>query len=78
MDIDKGSLNELLGASAVDNIDVLRGKRASLLINEEFGAFPKFLDFYQVNLANVQEQETAFGQSLQFGTGGCVCAGTKL
>lgn len=66
----KGTLNETLGISAKDDTDKSRGKRSNLFIYEEFGAFPKFIDIWNVNKSNVQEDDVVFGQAIAFGTGG--------
>ena len=66
----KGTENEVLGISAKDNTDKARGKRSNLFIYEEFGAFPKFIDVWNVNKSNVQEDDFVFGQAVGFGTGG--------
>lgn len=69
-DIIKGTQNEVLGVSSKDNPDKARGKRSTLMIYEEFGMFPKFIDAWNVNINNVQEGDYAFGQAVAFGTGG--------
>lgn len=66
----KGTLNEILGISAKDDTDKSRGKRSNMFIYEEFGAFPKFIDIWNVNKSNVQEDDIVFGQAIAFGTGG--------
>ena len=68
--IEKGSKNEVLGVSAKDDPDKMRGKRVNLMIYEEFGNWPKFLDTYRVCLPNVKEGDTAFGLAFAIGTGG--------
>lgn len=68
--VNKGTLNEVLGASSKDDVDKLRGKRSSRIIIEEFGNFPKFLDIYRVLIPSVQEGDIAFGQMYLIGTGG--------
>ena len=59
-----------LGISAKDDTDKSRGKRSNYFIYEEFGAFPKFIDIWNVNKSNVQEDDIIFGQAIAFGTGG--------
>ena len=73
--INKGTSNTVLGVSAKDNVEKSRGKRANKFIYEEFGAFPKFIDIWNVNLPSVQEGDIVFGQAVAIG---CVCAGTKV
>lgn len=71
----KGTRNEVLGISAKDNPDKVRGKRCVELVYEEFGVFPKFIDTWTTSEYNVREGEFAFGQRTFIG---CVCAGTKV
>lgn len=68
--INKGTNNTVLGVSAKDNVEKSRGKRANKFIYEEFGAFPKFIDIWNVNLPSVQEGDIVFGQAIAIGTGG--------
>lgn len=66
----RGTENEVIGLAIDDNPDKIRGKRSHLLIYEEFGAFPKFLDTWGTSEHNVREGEYSFGQRLAIGTGG--------
>lgn len=66
----KGTLNEVIGVSSKDDVDKLRGKRASKIMVEEFGNFPKIIDIYRIILPSVQEGDIAFGQIYLVGTGG--------
>lgn len=50
--------------------DFIITHNCAVQINEEFGMFPKFMDFYQTSMPNVQEGTKAFGQSISIGTGG--------
>lgn len=68
--IPKGSNNEVTGIAVKDDPDKVRGKRSQLLIYEEFGCYPKFLDVWQMAFPNVQEGEYAFGIAEAYGTGG--------
>jgi hypothetical protein len=65
-----GTLNEVLGLSAKDDVDKARGKRATKIIVEEFGNFPKVADTFRVLLPSVQEGDITFGQISLIGTGG--------
>lgn len=65
-----GTKNEVLGVSAKDDPDKARGKRASVIIVEEFGNFPRITDTYRVTLPSVQEGDIVFGQLNLIGTGG--------
>ena len=68
--IEKGTQNEVMGISAKDDPDKVRGKRASRIIVEEFGNFPKIVDTYRVMLPSVQEGDIVFGTLILIGTGG--------
>jgi hypothetical protein len=68
--IEKGTQNEVMGVSSKDDPDKARGKRASRIIIEEFGNFPKIADTYRVILPSVQEGDIVFGQIISIGTGG--------
>ncbi len=68
--IERGTLNEIMGSAINDDVDKIRGKRAQLLVYEEFGAFPKFLDVWNTNRRSVQSGNIAFGQAIAIGTGG--------
>lgn len=66
----KGTGNVTLGVTAKDNVEKSRGKRSNKFIYEEFGAFKKFIDIWNVNLPSVQEGDIVFGQAIAIGTGG--------
>lgn len=66
----KGSQNTILGVSAKDDIDKVRGKRATKIFIEEFGNFPRVVDMYRVLLPSVQDGDDVFGQINMLGTGG--------
>ena len=51
----KGTENTTMGVAAGDDADKSRGKRANIFIYEEYGAFRKFMDIWNVNLPSVQE-----------------------
>ena len=68
--VNKGTGNTTLGVTAKDNVEKSRGKRANKFMYEEFGAFKKFIDIWNVNLPSVQEGEIVFGQAFAIGTGG--------
>ena len=66
----KGSGNEVLGVSAKDDIDKIRGKRANRIFIEEYGNFPKIMEMYRILLPSVQEGDISFGMMYLAGTGG--------
>ncbi len=66
----KGTGNSIIGVTAKDNVEKSRGKRANVFMYEEFGAFKKFIDVWNVNMSSVQEGDIVFGQAIAVGTGG--------
>jgi hypothetical protein len=66
----KGTKNQVMGVAIKDDPDKPRGKRSITIIGEEFGAFPKITDVYNVMLRSVREGSKAFGQMILIGTGG--------
>lgn len=67
--VEKGTLNTVLGVSSKDNESKMRGKRAHLLV-DEFGAFPRLIDAYNVWIPSVQEGDIVFGMIYMCGTAG--------
>lgn len=72
--VEKGSLNSVLGVSSKDDESKMRGKRAHILV-DEFGTFPKLIDAYNVWIPSVQEGDIVFAMIYLCG---CCCAGTKV
>ena len=70
LDIERGTLNTVLGVSSKDDESKLRGKRAAKILIEEFGSFPRLIDLYNVLLPSVQEGDIVFGQIYMLGTAG--------
>ena len=69
--ITKGSGNEVIGVTLKNDPEKARGKRASLIIWEEFGKFTNSLKAWTIGLPSVQEEGGyVFGQMAAFGTGG--------
>lgn len=69
-DVEKGSLNSVIGVTSNDDESKLRGKRSVLVGIEEFGSFPRLLALYNTLLPNVQEGEYVFGYLWLQGTAG--------
>lgn len=69
-DVISGTKNEILGLSFNNDSDKGRGKRSQLIVWEEFGMFPNFLDAWNTSRPNTEEGGFAFGQSIAIGTGG--------
>ena len=65
-----GTKNTVNGVAISTSPGKARGKRSSVVIYEEFGAFPNFITTYNTNLPNVEEGSFAFGQNILQGTGG--------
>lgn len=72
--VEDGSLNQVLGVSAKDNPDKLRGKRGWVLF-EEMGSFKGLLALYDTTRKGVEDGNYAFATMYLVG---CVCAGTKV
>ena len=70
LDIEKGTLNHILGVSSKDDESKLRGKRAAHILIEEFGTFPRLTDMYNVLTPSVEEGDIVFGQIYMLGTAG--------
>ena len=66
----RGTKNLVLGVAVKDDPDKPRGKRSVFIAGEEFGAFPKIADTYNVMLPSVREGKKAFGMIALIGTGG--------
>lgn len=65
-----GTQNTIMGVTTKDDIEKVRGKRASKIFIEEFGNFPKVVDMFRILLPSVQAGEDVFGQINMLGTGG--------
>ena len=69
-----GSMNQVLGVSAKDDSDKLRGKRGWILY-EEMGTFDGLLELYDVTRKSVEDGDYTFACMYLVG---CICAGTKV
>ena len=63
----QGSLNQVMGVSAKDDSDKLRGKRGYILF-EEFGNFPSLLDLYDITRKSVEDGDYTFALMYLIGT----------
>lgn len=70
LDIERGTLNSVLGVSSKDDESKIRGKRAVFIGVEEFGTFPRLIDLYNTMLPSVQEGDYTFGVLYLQGTAG--------
>lgn len=66
----KGTLNEVLGVSAKDDVSKVRGKRQNFIVVEEFGSFRNVLELYNIMIPSVQEGDISFGMLYLIGTAG--------
>ena len=63
----QGSLNQVMGVSAKDDSDKLRGKRGTILF-EEFGNFNGLLELYDVTRKSVEDGDYTFALMYLIGT----------
>lgn len=70
LDVERGTLNNILGVSSKDDESKLRGKRAAHILIEEFGTVPRLTDMYNVLTPSVEEGDIVFGQIYMLGTAG--------
>ena len=68
--IERGVQNTVIGVSSKDDESKIRGKRASKILVEEFGAFPRLIDLYNILLPSVRDGDIVFGQIYMLGTAG--------
>ena len=66
----KGTLNEVMGVSAKDDVSKVRGKRLNFIVIEEFGSFRNVLELYNILIPSVQEGDISFGTMYLVGTAG--------
>ena len=65
-----GTMNTVLGVAIKEDIEKGRGKRASLIGLEEFGAFPNVDSVYNIAKPSVTDGDKTFGIIVGVGTGG--------
>lgn len=70
LDVERGTLNNILGVSSKDDESKLRGKRAAHILIEEFGTFPRLTDMYNVLTPSVEDGDIMVGQIYMLGTAG--------
>ena len=78
IETERGYMSEIMGVSLNNDSDKARGKRGKLILWEEGGKFPDLIKAWQVAQPSVEDSGVAHGLMIVFGTGGCVCAGTKV
>ena len=65
-----GYLSTIIGITAKDNPDAVRGTRGRLLLFEEAGKFNRILDAWSMARQSMEEGDTQVGLMIAFGTGG--------
>lgn len=66
----KGTENQVMGVTLMNDPEKARGKRANLIIWEEAGKFSAFLKAWGIARPSVEHNGHAFGIMVAFGTGG--------
>ena len=67
--VERGTLNTVMGVSSKDDESKMRGKRAHILV-DEFGTFARLIDAYNVWIPSVQEGDIVFAMIYMCGTAG--------
>lgn len=70
--IELGYKSEIIGVTLKDNPDVVRGKKANLIMFEEGGSFSELGAAWQIARPSVEVDGIAFGTMIVWGTGGDV------
>lgn len=68
--IEVGYKSEIIGVTLKDNPDVVRGKKANLILFEEAGSFKELGAAWQIARPSVENDGRAFATMIAFGTGG--------
>ena len=68
--IELGYKSEIIGVTLKDNPDVVRGKKANLILFEEGGSFTELGAAWQIARPSVEIDGLAFGTMIVWGTGG--------
>ena len=68
--IEVGYKSEIIGVTLKDNPDVVRGKKANLIMFEEAGSFKELSAAWQIARPSVEIDGKAFGTMIAYGTGG--------
>ena len=69
-EVELGYKSEIIGVTLKDNPDVVRGKKAKLILFEEAGSFKELGAAWQIARPSVEVDGVAFGTMIAFGTGG--------
>lgn len=68
--IEMGYKSEIIGVTLKDNPDVVRGKKANLILFEEGGSFSELGAAWQIARPSVEVDGITFGTMIVWGTGG--------
>lgn len=68
--IEVGYKSEIIGVTLKDNPDVVRGRRANLILFEEAGSFKELSAAWQIARPSVEIDGKAFATMIAYGTGG--------
>lgn len=68
--VELGYKSEIIGVTLKDNPDVVRGKRAKLILFEEAGSFSELGAAWQIARPSVEQGSVTFGTMICWGTGG--------
>ena len=68
--IEVGYKSEIIGVTLKDNPDVVRGRRANLILFEEAGSFKELSAAWQIARPSVEIDGKAFAPMIAYGTGG--------
>lgn len=69
-EVELGYKSEIIGVTLKDNPDIVRGKKAKLILFEEAGSFKELGAAWQIARPSVEVDGIAFGTMIAFGTGG--------
>lgn len=74
-EVELGYKSEIIGVTLKDNPDIVRGKKAKLILFEEAGSFKELGAAWQIARPSVEVDGVAFGTMIAFG---CVCKGSRV
>lgn len=69
-EVELGYKSEIIGVTLKDNPDIVRGKKANLILFEEAGSFKELSAAWQIARPSVEIDGKAFGIMIAYGTGG--------
>jgi hypothetical protein len=69
-EVELGYKSEIIGVTLKDNPDVVRGKKANLILFEEAGSCKELAAAWQIARPSVEQDGIAFGTMIVWGTGG--------